>query len=340
MQRHSPILAEARSRVRGLLSRSRKNVVAALSPLDQIVNYVGRAREMTDRNAALAKALREREQEKQDNEQTYKTQAMFHQVLMVEMQEQILLNVMLRKAVFGEPAECPMPIRDIPAELRNEFLLGGKVEFVDQWVDDTYPSNYPLIYTDAEISTYQRRVGENKTYIYGGLDEYFRSALEKYPVRDLNVVNLGSITPWYEATLLAFGAKPTTLDYNTIITQTTRIETMVVDPDRLADRQFDAAVSISSFEHDGLGAYGDPIDPNGDLKTMKKLKGIVKPGGLLYLNVPTGKDQLMWNRARVYGKARLPLLFEGWSWIDTFGMREEFLEGKFNGDPLYVLRND
>ncbi len=32
---------------------------------------------------------------------------------------------------------------------------------------------------------------------------------------------------------------------------------------------FDMALSISSFDHDGLGRYGDPLDPVGDLKAMR-----------------------------------------------------------------------
>ena len=32
---------------------------------------------------------------------------------------------------------------------------------------------------------------------------------------------------------------------------------------------FDSVVSFSSIEHSGLGRYGDPLDPDGDLKTMQ-----------------------------------------------------------------------
>lgn len=41
----------------------------------------------------------------------------------------------------------------------------------------------------------------------------------------------------------------------------------------------DFAFSYSSFEHDGLGRYGDPIDPWGDLKAMQRASCWVKPGG-------------------------------------------------------------
>ena len=306
----------------------------------RLIDLTTRARQMTERNRQLERLVSERRDEKASNNEIYKKQTLFHQYLMFDINPQIILNAVLRKEAFGEPSSCPVPPKEIPIELVERFTLGGRMKVVDHWVDDTYPGNYPLIYTEAEISAYLRRVSEGMTYIYGGLDESVREALAKYPVNGLRVVNLGSITPWYEATLLHFGAKPTTLDYNTILTHTDRIETLVVPEVKLDELQFDAALSISSFEHDGLGAYGDPLDPDGDLHAMKRLKKIVKPGGLLYLNVPTGPDQLMWNRARVYGKARLPLLMEGWTWVDSFGMREEFLEGKFNGDPLFVLRND
>jgi len=83
--------------------------------------------------------------------------------------------------------------------------------------------------------------------------------------------------------------------------------------------QFDAAISISSFEHDGLGRfvsrvllqelnffppshityyyyyyyfrYGDPIRPDGDITMMGKMKCIVREGGLLFLSVPIAKSE-------------------------------------------------
>lgn len=45
-------------------------------------------------------------------------------------------------------------------------------------------------------------------------------------------------------------------------------------------RLFDAVVSISSYEHDGLGRYGDPINPDGDLIAMEKTKKMLKEDGL------------------------------------------------------------
>jgi hypothetical protein len=89
---------------------------------------------------------------------------------------------------------------------------------------------------------------------------------------------------------------------------------------------FDAAISISSFEHDGLGRYGDPINPEGDLDAMNKMKSMLNPGATLFLSVPMGKDTIVWNVHRIYGRHRLPLLLEGWKVLDSFGYEEELLD--------------
>lgn len=76
---------------------------------------------------------------------------------------------------------------------------------------------------------------------------------------------------------------------------------------------FDVAFSISSFEHDGLGRYGDPLNPEGDFRAMKEMAATVAPGGYLILSVPVGADLLAWNCHRVYGRKRLPMLLAGWT---------------------------
>jgi hypothetical protein len=67
-----------------------------------------------------------------------------------------------------------------------------------------------------------------------------------------------------------------------------------------------------------LGRYGDPIHPFGDILRMNTIKNFLKPNGILYLGVPTGKDALYYNIHRVYGNIRFPLLTQGWDIIDTF----------------------
>ena len=54
------------------------------------------------------------------------------------------------------------------------------------------------------------------------------------------------------------------------------------------------------LEHVGLGRYGDPIDPEGDLKAMKELQRVLAPGGRLLFVVPVGRPRVVFNAHRVY----------------------------------------
>jgi hypothetical protein len=63
---------------------------------------------------------------------------------------------------------------------------------------------------------------------------------------------MGSLTPWYEAVCIHFGAFPTTIDYNMITLRTEAMRFMTIADWERGRPLFDAALSISSFEHDGL----------------------------------------------------------------------------------------
>jgi SAM-dependent methyltransferase len=74
--------------------------------------------------------------------------------------------------------------------------------------------------------------------------------------------------------------------------------------------------SISSLscmhviEHIGLGRYGDPIDPQGDLKAIRELQRILAPGGDLYFVVPVGSPRLRFNAHRIYSFRMIRNYFE------------------------------
>ena len=102
-------------------------------------------------------------------------------------------------------------------------------------------------------------------------------------------VIFGSTSPWYESLALAMGAEHiTVLEYNRLTYSHPAIITWRVD-DYNHIHDFDIALSLSSFDHDGLGRYGDPINPNGDLVAMETVKHMLKEGGLFFLTVPIGE---------------------------------------------------
>jgi SAM-dependent methyltransferase len=64
-------------------------------------------------------------------------------------------------------------------------------------------------------------------------------------------------------------------------------------------------------EHVGLGRYGDPVDPDGDVKAMAELKRVLAPGGSLLLVTPVGRSRVMFNAHRVYATRQILDAFAG-----------------------------
>jgi SAM-dependent methyltransferase len=58
-------------------------------------------------------------------------------------------------------------------------------------------------------------------------------------------------------------------------------------------------------EHIGLGRYGDPLDPDGDLKAMRELSRVLAPGGNLLFVVPIGLPRICFNAHRIYSSRQV-----------------------------------
>lgn len=58
---------------------------------------------------------------------------------------------------------------------------------------------------------------------------------------------------------------------------------------------------MHTVEHIGLGRYGDPLDPDGDLKAIAELKRVLTVEGNLLFVVPIGSNpKIMFNAHRIY----------------------------------------
>jgi len=62
---------------------------------------------------------------------------------------------------------------------------------------------------------------------------------------------------------------------------------------------------LHTIEHIGLGRYGDPLDPQGDLKALLELQRVTAPGGDLLIAVPIGHPRLRFNAHRIYSYDQL-----------------------------------
>lgn len=232
------------------------------------------------------------------------------------------------------------PIPFIPLRLLGEYTMNGKVKLMYWYFNGTYPPDKSIVYTRGQIDSLIEKIKSKSTFYYGKTDLWLYQALEKFPIKDKEVAIMGSVTPLYESICIFFGGKPTTIEYNKIISEDNRLKIITVDDYNKSKIKFDAAFSISSFEHDGLGRYGDPLNPDGDFLAMVKMKAILKSNGILFLAVPVGRDALVWNAHRIYGRNRLPLLLKDWELIDTFGLSDDLFNNLSAEQPIFVLKNN
>lgn len=82
------------------------------------------------------------------------------------------------------------------------------------------------------------------------------------------------------------------------------------------DAFFDCAYAVSTVEHIGLaGRYGITVDdPGGDIKAVREIRRILRPGGSFFLTVPYGRGgKVIKPTERVYDRARLERLLADWT---------------------------
>jgi len=90
----------------------------------------------------------------------------------------------------------------------------------------------------------------------------------------------------------------------------------LLNADLFAPASFDVIVAISVIEHVGIGRYGDPLDPDGDMKAMAHCHRWVKPNGLMYIDVPY-RPQGPSDPFRKYNETDLRArVIHGWREID------------------------
>lgn len=78
-----------------------------------------------------------------------------------------------------------------------------------------------------------------------------------------------------------------------------------------ADGSVPSLSCMHTVEHIGLGRYGDPLDPDGDLKAMAELRRVLAPGGSLLFVVPVGAARIHFNAHRIYAFSQVIEAFPG-----------------------------
>jgi|CXWL01.1.fsa_nt_gi SAM-dependent methyltransferase len=86
------------------------------------------------------------------------------------------------------------------------------------------------------------------------------------------------------------------------------------------DGSIESISCMHTVEHVGLGRYGDPLDPDGDLKAISELKRVTALGGDLLFVVPIGTAKIAFNAHRIYNYAQILEYFG-----NEFELRDFFL---------------
>ena len=118
------------------------------------------------------------------------------------------------------------------------------------------------------------------------------------------VYDIGSRVDGFIAHLLAMEISVTMLDIRPFphnIEGLNFLQANAMDMSNIPDNSFETVTALCSFEHFGLGRYGDPVDYDGWKKALHEVKRKLKVGGKFYLSVPVGrKDRLEWNAHRIF----------------------------------------
>jgi len=81
----------------------------------------------------------------------------------------------------------------------------------------------------------------------------------------------------------------------------------------LPESYFDLVMNCSAVEHVGLAGSYRIVEKrdDGDLEAMDRMRALMKPGGVMLLTIPCGRDAVCAPHFRAYGERRLPLLLQG-----------------------------
>lgn len=234
------------------------------------------------------------------------------------------------------------PPRQIPYEFQNHFAMNGDVPIRSLYFDNTRQNGgkgYTWKMSDVILLGNQKSTcgGYKMPECYDTITKY------KHLIANKTGYVFGSQNPWAESALLAAGASTvTTVEYMSIVS--THPNLITLHPSQIAKKYLNRALhpadfawSYSSFEHDGLGRYGDPINPVGDIESIARVHCLLKRDGILFLSVPIGIDAVEWNAHRIYGPHRLRLVLSNWKLLDVIGAVDDIFHVKGINQPILVL---
>ncbi len=108
----------------------------------------------------------------------------------------------------------------------------------------------------------------------------------------------------------------------------------------LEDNSIECISCMHVIEHVGLGRYGDPIDPNGDMKAINELIRVTKQGGNIIYVTPVGKSAVKFNAHRIYSYEQIIDRFKGCEVVEFSLIQDDSIGGSIieNADSNLVAK--
>lgn len=287
-------------------------------------------------------------------------------------------NLGLYSRKFGIPSTRATPPATVPDQLRAGYSMSGRVTIEDGYLNAAFPpecadsisdddvyghvlslaKKYPDLVVDHsknvmaaakeksklfENTLAQRAYGPKRIVPVTGQQihperDCFVDAIRRHDLAGRSVATFTAVGPWIEAGCLLAGAKPTRISPTPVTSQATLLPCMTITGSADERGAFDDAIAYGTVEHQGLGRLGDTLDPDGDRGLMDRLATMLRPNGRLFVFLPLGKDVVVFNAGRVYGRARLPFLLDGWRIVDGFGYSASLLDTAGEQLALLVLQ--
>jgi hypothetical protein len=263
--------------------------------------------------------------------------------------------------------KSPISLSEIDISIKNEFELDMHFININWFINGVNSNSYNQI--PDICKEYMKYINNNweikwsnmmidKILDYCNKLEYEKLSPNDYPKSSLQLVEvfnkfvnisgkkclvLGSISPWIECLLLHFNAESvTTLDY--VIPECNyKINTLSMEHYN-REIKYDVVVSFSSLEHDGLGRYGDPLNPNGDIDACIEAYTMLNKGGYFICGIPIGFGCIEGNFHRIYNQKRIDKLFSLFSKFigsvnyQTFNDELNFVENNWQNQPIFVYK--
>jgi 2-polyprenyl-3-methyl-5-hydroxy-6-metoxy-1,4-benzoquinol methylase len=140
-----------------------------------------------------------------------------------------------------------------------------------------------------------------------------------------SVLDVGAAESTLAYSLASIGFETTALDLHPYPLPHPRLNSVVGDIlEWESDRTFDAVVCVSTLEHLGLGAYGEPEggDDSPDSRALERIHALTRPGGLVVVTVPFGAASANTTQ-RSYARADLERLLNAWQVEDLTIVRRD-----------------